>query len=206
MKNLIKLLVLVSLSACVAPPTTTDKPPANVPSQAVDAMAPLLDLDAPQAYSEALAASLVQKTWSVAARYNADSTQAQLYNRIFELGGFDQLGGFDIELSYDSAHLNGILTLCLWDDGAPDAQTVQKLNSPDGAYGEHVVVATYDGSTATMYLDGVMVATQAAAYTLPSGDMGVGQASVGTHQLDGSVEYVRYWDRVLTADEIAAQN
>lgn len=68
----------------------------------------------------------------------------------------------------------------------------------------HHVVATYDGQNGKLFVDGNMVASKAWG-PLEFDNMDpffVGQIS-GTHFFDGSIDEVGFWNRALTAEEVA---
>lgn len=72
--------------------------------------------------------------------------------------------------------------------------------------GWHLVTATHDGSTASLYYDGEKIASENKTY----GTFGTAIAQIGTYDnaarfFQGLVEEVKIYDRVLTAAEIAAE-
>lgn len=89
-------------------------------------------------------------------------------------------------------------------------QATASLTAP-GAYADgawHHVALTRGGGTIELYVDGARVAHAAS----PTGDLAfsaregihVGQRPDGANRLTGGVDEVRLYDRVLTADEVAA--
>jgi uncharacterized protein (TIGR03790 family) len=73
------------------------------------------------------------------------------------------------------------------------------------AAGWHLVTATYNGSTATLYLDGTVVASD--TFTAPSATnfpLYVGRYYGGGYGWNGSVDDVRLYNRALTATEVTA--
>ena len=68
----------------------------------------------------------------------------------------------------------------------------------------HHVVVTYDGAVVTVYLDNQPVATAARTLGTASSDLYIGARSGQTHQdMDGSIDEVRVYDRVLSVQEVA---
>jgi Concanavalin A-like lectin/glucanases superfamily len=73
------------------------------------------------------------------------------------------------------------------------------------AAGWHLVTATFDGSTATLYLDGTVVATD--KFTAPSATnfpLYVGRYYAGGGGWSGVIDDVRLYNRALTAAEVAS--
>ena len=71
--------------------------------------------------------------------------------------------------------------------------------------GWHLVTATYDGTTATLYVDGTVVAID--AFTAPSArnlPLYVGRYYAGGFGWNGTVDDVRLYYRALTATEVAS--
>jgi chitodextrinase len=71
--------------------------------------------------------------------------------------------------------------------------------------GWHLVTATYDGTTATLYVDGAVVASD--TFTAPSAQnlpLYVGRYYAGGYGWNGSVDEVRLYNRALTATEVAS--
>lgn len=65
-------------------------------------------------------------------------------------------------------------------------------------------VATIDGATATIYLNGNQVASSTKSFTIGSwaGGADIGRRGVGGRYYDGKISLVRVYDKVLTAAEI----
>jgi chitodextrinase len=71
--------------------------------------------------------------------------------------------------------------------------------------GWHLVTATYDGTTATLYVDGTVAATD--TFTAPSATnlpLYVGKYYGGGYIWNGSIDDVRLYNRALTATEVAS--
>jgi large repetitive protein len=71
--------------------------------------------------------------------------------------------------------------------------------------GWRLVTATYDGTTATLYVDGTVVATD--TFTAPSArnlPFYMGRYYAGGYGWNGSVDDVRLYNRALTATEVAS--
>lgn len=69
----------------------------------------------------------------------------------------------------------------------------------------NTVAGTFDGSTITVYLNGVSDGSAAAAFT-PENDgtmLSIGSLN-GTNKFAGVIEEVRLWDRALSLDELRA--
>ncbi|HKJ30832.1 MAG TPA: LamG-like jellyroll fold domain-containing protein [Balneolales bacterium] len=66
------------------------------------------------------------------------------------------------------------------------------------------VAATYDGSTAKIYIDGVQKISASAGGTLPNttDTLYIGQNGAGNYRLDGLIGEIRLWSQSLTQQEI----
>jgi Concanavalin A-like lectin/glucanases superfamily len=79
----------------------------------------------------------------------------------------------------------------------------QYMQSPgNAASGWHHIVATHDGSTARLYVDGVEVNSTAGDLGDPSGSSRIGDYSGGSYNWPGYIDDVRIYDRTLTPEEI----
>ena len=68
----------------------------------------------------------------------------------------------------------------------------------------HFIALTYDGTTAKLYADGTLLASQAKSWNLVPGACYIGeQVNGGDEYWDGSIDDVRIYDRVLSATEIS---
>lgn len=162
-------------------------------------LAPVASWSMPAVSTETIPSSLVNKQWSVVANYQADDPQAEISTRIFELGGYYQHGGMGLEvIDYGTG---GTVECVIWGDEDPGFQTVTKL-AADGAFGAHAVACSYDGVSAKLYLDGVLKDSRDVAYVLPSGNMGLGEASYGIRPLSGQVTSIAVYDRAVSIDEL----
>jgi len=112
------------------------------------------------------------------------------------------LPGFDWEIYY-SKNLNGI---CLWDSSVPSFNNMHVV--PSTNTWQHLVV-TKSGTVASLYLDGILRATDATSALWDTGD----KVKIGVLDLDpqyvdkgfyqGMIDDVRIYNRVLNADEVA---
>ncbi|MSR71452.1 MAG: LamG domain-containing protein [Candidatus Taylorbacteria bacterium] len=69
----------------------------------------------------------------------------------------------------------------------------------DGAW--HHVIATYDGSTAALYVDGVLVSSGAASGSFTPGALTIGSSGASEYY-NGLIDDVRIYSRALTAAEV----
>ena len=68
---------------------------------------------------------------------------------------------------------------------------------------QHVTI-TYDGTTARLYLNGVLVASQAKSWNLVLKEAFIGGQVIGPHALfKGVIDDVRIYSRVLSEGEVA---
>jgi hypothetical protein len=96
----------------------------------------------------------------------------------------------------------GLFTFQLYDDADSSVLTLTSAALPTQAW-RHFVV-TSDGSTVSMYVDNVLSDADSILGTPNSSASAfrIGSNDAGTHYIDGDVDEVGIWDRVLTDDEI----
>ena len=91
--------------------------------------------------------------------------------------------------------------------GTAGTQTVTSPNSID-ANGWHYVVATWDGTTMSIYLEGALVVSQVGSpFEFDSGPLVLGidlDLGVQVAPFTGTLDELRIYDRVLSVAEIAA--
>ena len=109
--------------------------------------------------------------------------------------------GFDWEIYYNN-YLNGI---CLWDSAIPTFNIMHI--APATNTWQHLVV-TKNGTTASLYLDGILRATDATSALWDTGD----SVRIGICAIDwppdrgfffGAIDDVRIYNRVLSTNEVA---
>ncbi|HEX5500901.1 MAG TPA: LamG domain-containing protein, partial [Thermomicrobiales bacterium] len=128
--------------------------------------------------------------------------QTEPYPRLISKEGIDDAGqrqGFLIYLNAAS----GRLGVERWRDGKPDALTTP---NPLAAGAVHHIVATYDGSSLRIYVDGAQAAEGAATRELldEAYPFRIGARSDGVNGLVGVLDEVAVYDQALSPDTIAA--
>jgi Concanavalin A-like lectin/glucanases superfamily/Bacterial SH3 domain len=128
--------------------------------------------------------------------------QTEPYPRLISKEGIDdanQRQGFLIYLNAES----GRLGVERWRDGKPDALTTP---NPVAAGQIHHIVATYDGSSLRLYVDGVQAAEGAATRELldTSYPLRLAARSDGSNGLVGVLDEVAVYNQALPAETIAA--
>ena len=88
---------------------------------------------------------------------------------------------------------------------APKQYTHANTPAPDSGVWVHYL-GTYDGQNIQLFVNGELAATTAASGRLSASDqpLYLGALAPGTRVLDGAMEDIRIWNRVLSADEAAA--
>ena len=67
----------------------------------------------------------------------------------------------------------------------------------------HHIVGTYDGSTASLYINNSLVASQAASFQIGTNNMPLAIGGrLGTNSFDGFIEDIRIYDIALGANEV----
>ncbi len=91
---------------------------------------------------------------------------------------------------------------CTFSNGSSSNPGNYASNDQDGNW--HYVVCEWDGSTVSTYFDGVLVMTEAYSGTLPniSAPLEIGRRSATSEYLDGSIDEVRIYNRILSASEV----
>ena len=69
----------------------------------------------------------------------------------------------------------------------------------------HHVAGVYDGSFASLYVDGVRVASSTKSGSFSSFAPSIGGLGAGSENFNGRIDEVRIWSRALTADEVKAR-
>lgn len=70
--------------------------------------------------------------------------------------------------------------------------------------GQWVMMAgTYDGTTAKLYVNGNLVTTQTIAWNTVQSTNQIGRQTNGAEYTNGRISYISYYNRVLSADEMA---
>lgn len=128
--------------------------------------------------------------------------QAEPYPRLISKEGIDDAGqrqGFLIYLNAAS----GRIGVERWRDGKPDALTTP---NPVAAGAVHHIVATYDGASLRLFVDGVQAAEGAASRELldTSYPLRLGARSDGVNGLVGVLDEVAVYNQALSPQTIAA--
>ncbi len=89
-----------------------------------------------------------------------------------------------------------------WYDGTTYPQVISAKACNDGVF--HHIGLTYDGTTAKLYIDGVMESTTTAqAYSIHAGFYVGSEHNSGQKIFNGLISYARAYNRALTADEVS---
>lgn len=127
-------------------------------------------------------------------------TQASIgHQRIFEQGGYGNLGGVGIETNGTD---DGVACL-LWNStGFDGVEAALALNT------KTEVTCSYDGGTVRLYIDGVLADSKSAVtYLAPNTNIFIGQAasvSAGNRDFQGTIEAVDLYDEALSTAQIFA--
>ena len=128
-----------------------------------------------------------------------------------KVGTLDSVQGADIVTKLANSSLGG------WRVTATSTSLVVRRHDVSGASDEisyshgwstgetHHVVATYDGSTIRLYVDGASAASVASTKTVPgtTANLRIGSFSGGGNGWDGNLDAVAIYDRELTSTEVA---
>jgi hypothetical protein len=97
---------------------------------------------------------------------------------------------------------DGFVNSLYWTMTGADAIALPPGDHDFGSW--HMYTFTWDPAVKHLYVDGIMIAEGAGA-TSPVGDLYVGNNSVSTRELlDGAIDDVRIYDRLLTSAQVAA--
>ncbi len=101
-------------------------------------------------------------------------------------------------------NLNQDLQLCLFTPGVDCYYSPTIVPSPVDRWTH--VAATYDGSVAKLYVDGVLAKSEFASFDpgAGTGDIMIGDWINGGHNYDGLLDDVRIYDLALSAPQVAA--
>ena len=78
--------------------------------------------------------------------------------------------------------------------------TVSAAPYEDGKW--HLLTGTFDGSTATIYIDGVQKNSTSVTYNTGSSVLDIGRAVTGSYYLTGALDDVRVYNRALSSSEV----
>jgi len=197
MKTMLLSLITVVLVGCGAPQQAQDKGAGPIGPSAQEAL-----------YSSALytwqgaqrvtpPSGMQTGVWSVVVDYDAEASQVW-YARLFDYGGYHGPdGGMDIDLGV------GTISCLLWDSGHPPGDAAVRLDGVNPDAGRHRVGCSYDGTTLTMYVDGVLQGSVAGAYRTTTGDLGIGKSSNDpSFDFNGIIHGAYWYDRALSGAEL----
>jgi hypothetical protein len=135
---------------------------------------------------------------TIAAWIKPSSTGTQY---VIKKGRQDQTNGYEISLSSD-----GKVFVRFNQASSGDAFRVNSTaNYPTNGTWMHVA-ATYDGQTIKLYINGVLQASKNASFQIAANNLplAIGAQDDGYRGFAGAIDGVRFYNRALTAAEIAA--
>lgn len=118
------------------------------------------------------------------------------YTRVLEKGGYLNGGGYGLEFNDSGSHK---MHLTIWDNlTAVVLATTSDI--PTGALTH--IVATFDGATAKVYVNGGYEAKVSAVMTSNTFPLKIGGRGVAQDNFKGIIDDLRIYNQVLTPDEI----
>jgi len=116
------------------------------------------------------------------------------YRKVFVIGA--QSSGNEIQFYKENT--SGQLSFSVWGSGPTNAKAT--LN--DGIW-HHIVGVASGGTSLSLYVDGVLIGTDAIAFTIASGGMAIGRDwNTAANYWSGQIGKVNVWNRAITSTEI----